>query len=253
MLRIAADSGALARQAAREFDRIVTDAVRAAGVCDVALAGGSTPRSLYALLADPAEPFYESVPWNRVRFFWGDERQVPPDDPDSNYRMAYETLLSRVPVPRDNVYRVHGENDDAGAAAAQYEARLRKSLGAPAPALPRFDLVLLGLGTDGHTASLFPGTPAVHETTRLVCAVHVEGLRSDRITLTPRLLNNAASVIFLVSGESKAEALRGALEGTDPPERLPARAIRPTRGRLFWLVDREAAHLLTRRGARPGV
>ncbi|MFQ5694229.1 MAG: 6-phosphogluconolactonase, partial [Nitrospinota bacterium] len=175
---------------------------------------------------------------------WGDERHVPPAHPDSNYRMAHEAMLSKVSVPPGNVHRVRAENPDAGKAAQAYERELRGFFQTGAEERPRFDLVLLGMGPDGHTASLFPGTEALREEGRLVAAPWVGKFGAFRITLTPPVLNNAACVIFLVSGGGKAEALRTVLRGDPQPERCPAQIVRPENGRLLWLVDREAARLL---------
>ena len=179
-----------------------------------------------------------------VQVFWGDERHLPPEHPESNYRMANEALVSRVPMPPGNVHRIRGEEQDAGKAAASYEQTLREFFRLQGDQLPRFDLILLGMGADGHTASLFPGTPAIREQRRLVLAQWVEKLRSSRITLTPPVLSNAASVIFLVSGEEKAEALRAVIEGEYQPNRFPAQIVRPAHGRLLWLVDGPTARWL---------
>ena len=200
-------------------------------VSTVALSGGSTPKLLYHLLADPNEPFHAQVPWSKIHFFWTDERHVPPDHPDSNYRMAHEAMLAHVPVTTDNVHRIMSENPNAAEAAEQYEQVV--------PA--RLDLLLLGLGTDGHTASIFPGSEAVHERERLVAAPWVEKLNCYRITMTLPLINNAASVAFLVSGAEKAEIVREVLRG---PKRYPAQEVRPVAGELRWVLDREAASKL---------
>jgi 6-phosphogluconolactonase len=184
------------------------------------------------------------VPWDKMHVFWGDERHVPPDHPDSNYRMAHEAMLSKVPIPQAHVHRIKSENPDAGRAAEDYEQTLLAFFHLTAGQFPRFDVVFLGLGPEAHTASLFPGTKALHETRRLVVLTWVGKFCTDRITLTPPVLNNAAGVVFLVSGEDKALALKAVLEGPDEPEQLPARLIRPAHGRLLWLVDRAAASLL---------
>ena len=200
-------------------------------VSTIALSGGSTPKLLYQLLADPNEPFREQVPWPTIRFFWTDERHVPPDHPESNYRMANEAMLAHVPIARDNVHRIMSENPNAAEAAEQYEEVVPR----------RLDLILLGLGSDGHTASIFPGSEVVHETKRLVAAPWVEKLNSYRITMTLPLINNAASVVFLVSGAEKAEIVREVLKG---PKRYPAQEVRPVAGELRWMLDREAASKL---------
>lgn len=184
------------------------------------------------------------APWERMHVFWGDERHVSPDHVDSNYRMTHEALLSKIPIPPANVHRCKSEQVDAHTVADEYEQTLRAFFHLSPGQLPRFDLVLLGMGKDGHTASLFPGTEALHEYQRLVVANWVEQFNAYRITMTFPALNNAASVIFLVSGEEKAETVRCVLEGEAPPARCPARFARPTHGQLLWLVDKDAARLL---------
>ncbi|MGD0266489.1 MAG: 6-phosphogluconolactonase [Candidatus Methylomirabilota bacterium] len=243
-IRILADGDDLCRAAAEEFVRLADEAVRARGRFTVALSGGSTPEALYRLLAAEDGGFRVRVPWGQAHFFWGDERHVPPDHPDSNYRMASEAMLSRVPVPPGNVHRIPAENPDAAEAATEYAETLRTFFDAAAGRFPRFDLILLGMGSDGHTASLFPGTDAIQEKIRLVAALWVEKLGAYRITLTVPVLNDAASVIFLVSGEGKAEALRAVLEGPHRPDRFPAQLVFPREGRLLFLVDLAAARLL---------
>jgi 6-phosphogluconolactonase len=237
-IRIVAGAEALFRAAADEFVSAAEESVRAKGSFTVALSGGSTPKGLYSLLAGDAR-----TSWNIVHFFWGDERHVPPGDADSNFRMARETLLARVPAGQ--VFRIKGETPDASAAAAEYESELRAFFKLADGEFPQFDLVLLGMGPDGHTASLFPGTKALHEERRLVVSNWVGKFFSERITLTPPVLNNAARVMFLVQGEDKAPALKAVLEGPFEPEQLPAQLIRPRQGRLLWLVDATAAHLLS--------
>lgn len=244
-IRVLATREELSRAAAEEFARLAAEAVRIRGRFAVALSGGSTPRVLHHLLSDERAAFRGRIPWSDVHIFWGDERHVPPEHPDSNYGMARETLLTRVPVPPENVHRIPAENPDAAKAADEYAQTLRTFFGLAAGELPRFDLILLGLGPDGHTASLFPGTDAVRERVKLVAAPWVERLDARRITLTPPVLNNAACVIFLVSGEEKARALRAVLEGPYQPDRLPAQAVRPVDGQRLWLVDRAAARLLS--------
>ena len=209
----------------------------------LALAGGSTPKGLYARLTAP--PFRSQLDWTKVQFFWGDERHVPPDHADSNYRMAHEALLSRLPISKGQIHRVPSELPKAQTAAVRYEALLRQKFGVSEPDIPRFDFVLLGMGPDGHTASLFPGTQAVHETSRLVAAPWVDKLQTSRITLTPVLLNHARQVTFLISGEAKADTLHAVLEGPFQPDVLPAQIIGPRDGTLTWLMDQTAAGALT--------
>ena len=239
---------ALHRRAAEEFVRHAEAAVRKQGHFSVALSGGSTPKSLYALLANKGDTFRVQVPWDKVHFFWGDERHVPPDHPDNNYRMAHEAMFSKVPVPTAHIRRIEGENPDADTAAVAYEQTLRDHFRLQSGQLPRFDLVLLGMGPDGHTASLFPGTQALHEQQRLVVANWVEKFNTFRITFTVPVLNNAAAVVFLVSGEDKTDMLRTVLEGEKQPEHYPSQFIRPTNGELLWLVDEAAARLLEHKG-----
>jgi 6-phosphogluconolactonase len=225
MKKIFADPEELARGAAKYF---VTRRPET-----VALSGGSTPKLMFEMLVG------QSVPWDGIQFFWSDERHVPPDDPESNYRMANEALLSRVPVLAENVHRIHGENPDAAEAAADYENTI---IAVTKQLLPRLDLIFLGLGTDGHTASIFPGSEVLHETKRLVAAPYVEKFASHRITMTLPLINNAASVVFLVSGAEKAQIVKAVLQGED---KYPAQAVKPTQGELIWMLDKEAASKLT--------
>jgi 6-phosphogluconolactonase len=243
-VRVLPDAPAVQRAAAEAFTAATEAAVHARGVAFVALSGGSTPRGLNALLADPAAPFRGRVPWARVHVFWGDERPVPPDHPDSNYRMAHDTLLGHVPIPPAHVHRIPGEEPDATRAAERYAAEVREVFAAHGRlegGWPRFDLVILGLGADGHTASLFPGTDAIHEATRVAVAVRVAKLGTWRITLTPPVLNGAEAVLFLVTGGDKAEALAAVLEGPNQPDIYPSQVISPVGGALTWLVDRAAA------------
>src|ERR1041385_744533 len=200
-----------------------------------ALAGGSTPKLMFQMLADQ---FRDDVPWDKIHFFWSDERHVPPDDPESNYRMANEALLSHV---NGIVHRIPSENPDAAAAANEYEQTLVE---VTKQTLPRLDLIFLGLGTDGHTASIFPGSEVLHETKRLVAAPYVEKFKSHRITMTLLLLNNGAAIVFLVSGAEKAEIVKEILEGENE---YPAQAVRPTNGELIWMLDKEAAAYLSKR------
>jgi len=231
-IQVFADAAEVARAAAEHFVSLNPKSV--------ALSGGSTPRVLYELLADPSQPFRAQISWDDTHFFFSDERHVAPDHPDSNYRMVNEALFSRVPLPPQNVHRIPAEIPNAEDAAENYEADLLKSFGA---AIPAFDLVLLGLGEEGHTASLFPHSPALKETKRLVVAPWVEKLNTYRITMTLPLLNNGKSVVFLVTGASKAEILREVINTKRNPDLYPAQAISPTNGAVSWLVDEAAARL----------
>jgi 6-phosphogluconolactonase len=233
------DAGALARAAAELMTALAERTITARGRFAVALAGGSTPGAVYALLA--AKEFAARVDWPRVHVFWGDERCVPPDHPDSNYLLARRALLDHVPIPESNVRRIPGETDPAQAAAA-YEQTLRTFFSIRgAERFPRFDLILLGMGRDGHTASLFPGTAALHERKHWVVAQYIDGLAAWRVTLTPKVINSAARVVFLVSGAEKAERLHEVLHGPRRTDRMPAQIVRPVDGRLEWLVDAAAA------------
>jgi 6-phosphogluconolactonase len=239
-VRIFSDEQALFEAAAEQITGSLESALRERSEATFVLTGGETPRRLYELLS--SSPCRERIAWERVHFFWGDERCVPPDDPQSNYAMAWESLLSKVPVPPDHVHRMLGELADTDKAARRYEAEIFKVI--PGPREPTFDLVLLGMGEDGHTASLFPGTQWDEE--RLVAGNYVPKLGSWRMTMTPRLLNAAHAVMFLVSGSGKAKALAGVLEG--PRGSFPAQRIAPARGSLTWMVDAAAAALLKSNG-----
>jgi 6-phosphogluconolactonase len=230
--KVFADPSAVAWAAAQHFVNVKPKSV--------ALSGGSTPRVLYELLADPAAPFRDQIAWDETHFFFTDERHVPPDHPQSNYRMVNEALFSRVPAPAQNVHRIAGERSVADEAAHQYESDLRLAFGTRIPA---FDVILLGLGEDGHTASLFPHSPALNETDRLVVAPYVEKLNAYRITLTLPVLNNGKATMFLVTGASKAEILREVIYTDKKTDLYPAQAISPTNGAVSWLVDKAAARL----------
>ncbi len=244
-VQVQADLDELSRAAASELLRQARRSVQAQGLFSLALSGGSTPKSLYSLLVDDSY-FRAEVPWEKTHFFWGDERHVPPGHLESNYRMAQEAMLSRVPVPSGNIHRIKAEDPNAQRATEEYEETLRAFFRLRAGKFPRFDLVLLGMGADGHTASLFPGTEALRERKHLVVANWVEKFHAYRITMTLPVLNRAAMVLFLVSGEEKAETLRRVMvekRGKDP---FPSQLIRPAQGRLLWLVDRAAGHSLER-------
>lgn len=235
------DPAALADAAARAIVDTALEAVAASGRFTIALAGGITPRATYERLAQ--SPQRERVPWDRTWIFFGDERGVPPTHADSNYRMANEALLSKVPVHAERIARIRGEADDPEAAAAEYAKRVSGALGSRRGELPRFDLILLGMGVDGHIASLFPGSPVLKEVFRPVAAVHA-GAASipQRLTFTFPLINAAARVMFMVAGSEKAKVLKTAF--TEPGSGLPAAMVRPMNGRLVWLLDRAAAALL---------
>ena len=241
-IRVLTTPQELFEAAADEVVHAAQEAVEQRGRFTIALPGGSTPKSLFNLLATNARTV---LPWDRTFFFWGDERHVPPTDPDSNYRMAEETMLSKIPVVAGNVFRIPAENPDAAAAAEAYEQTVRKFFQLEPGQVPVFDLILLGMGPDGHTASLFPSSPGLQEKTRLVIANWVDKLKTSRLTLTLPVLNAARCVTFLVSGTDKAAMLKTVLEEDAPAEQYPSKLIRPNNGKLIWLVDRAAASALT--------
>ncbi|HET6948527.1 MAG TPA: 6-phosphogluconolactonase [bacterium] len=244
---------ALAEDAAQRFARAAFEAVHSHGEFVVALSGGATPRGLYTRLAAP--PYVSTVPWSLVRVLWGDERCVSPDQAGSNYRMARDALLDHVPIPAENVHRIRGE-DDPVAAARAYEQTLRTVLRTPrgpprAAAGARIDLILLGLGDDGHTASLFPGVLPVPDGEPWAVAHHVAALSRWRVTLMPVIINAAAEILFLVSGEAKAAIVRRVLDGPLRPRELPAHLIAPADGHMLWLLDTAAARDLEGHEERP--
>lgn len=241
-VRIADDAQELGQEAADLFVWLGQQAVAASGRFRVALSGGTTPKLLYARLVSPA--FSGQLEWPRVEFYFGDERCVPPEHPDSNFRMADETLLRPLKIASERIFRMRGEADDPDKAAREYETVLRTQFGVPAPGWPSFDLILLGLGDDGHIASLFPGTPALEERARLVVASRAPSGVKNRITLTVPAMNQARVVLFLVSGIIKAAAVRAVIDDRDTG-RVPAKLIRPVSGRVIWVLDRAAASGLT--------
>lgn len=238
-VRVLDSPAALSRAAAELFRETVASAVAERGRCAVALSGGSTPRALYRLLADPTAPYRSLIPWAALHLFWGDERYVPPTHADSNFHMVSDTLLRSIPLPASNLHRIEAELADPAQAAARYSAELVSFFHLAPGEAPRFDLVLLGLGDDTHTASLFPGSELVLETERLVAAPYVAAHSGHRITLTPKVLNAARLAVFLVSGSAKAPALRAVLEGPYDPLRHPAQIVKAAR--TLWLADRDAA------------
>ena len=239
-LRIHADTDALIEAVARRWREIATAAINARGKFHVALSGGSTPGALYRLLALPKHA--EHIPWDRVHIYFGDERAVPPDHADSNFRMAKEALLDHVSIPPSHIHRMQGEAEDPHVAASAYTRELTTNLPLSAQGVVQFDLLLLGVGTDGHTASLFPGTPVLHERARLVEAVFVEKLNSWRITLTLPVIDHARHVLIMVNGESKASIIRDIFSTRRAPP-FPVQLINP-QGHLEWHLDHSAAALL---------
>jgi 6-phosphogluconolactonase len=230
----------MALASARKFAETVEQAVATRGVARMAISGGSTPKSTFKLLADPAGPFAKTIPWGKLQLFWVDERCVGPDDPESNYGVCRELLLSKVPIPAENVFRMEGELDPE-VAASRYESRLRNALKLEGAETPAFDLVTLGMGPDGHTASLFPHTEGLNAMNRLVIANHVPQKDVWRISLTWMVINHASEVMFEVEGPGKTDVLAEVLTGPRDPERLPSQLIRPANGRLLFLLDEAAA------------
>jgi 6-phosphogluconolactonase len=234
-IKVLPSTAAIAAEAATRIEQIAEAAIELNGRFSIGLAGGSTPKTLYQLLA---EKYRAAIQWAKVEVFFGDERCVPPDHADSNYRMARETLLGQVPIPRDNLYRMRGEIDPQEAA-KEYGVMLKEKFGDGG-----LDVILLGLGEDAHTASLFPGTEALNEAKHRCVANYAEHSttgKSWRLTLTAPFINRSHQVLFLVVGENKADALRHVLEGETDPQRYPAVLIRPQSGKLTWLIDPAAA------------
>ena len=238
------DAVELSYKAAELLVRCISETLSRKERFSMALSGGSTPQTLFSLLVED-EYFKSTIPWGKIHFFWGDERHVPPQDEQSNYRMANDIMLAKAHVRTENIHRMPTEQGDAGKVAQDYEQELRQFFELAADRLPVFNFNLLGIGPDGHTASLFPETEALHENRRLVVANWVEKFQTNRITMTAPVLNNADTIVFLVSGLEKADILQQILEGEHRPDHLPAQLIRPRQGRLLWLVDQAAASRLT--------
>jgi len=238
-LEIFVSTPALFHAAAEKIVDCLQRQIQANGAASLALSGGTTPRGVYELLG--SEAYRNRIGWEKVHLFWGDERCVGPTMPESNYRMANEALIRQIAIPSANVHRIRGEAQPA-AAARDYETEIRRFFGLKEGDFPRFTLVLLGLGEDGHTASLFPGTSVLHEQRKIVSEVDVASIAASRITLSLPAINNSSTVLLLVAGRSKAGILREVFDGTE--ERFPAQRIDPTSGQLFWLVDRDAASQL---------
>jgi 6-phosphogluconolactonase len=238
-IRRAVDSHAVARTAADEVLQLSHEAISERGVFRVALSGGSTPRTMYELLSGSTMARFD-----RWHFYWGDERYVPPDHPDSNFLMAQQTLLGRIPLSHHQIHRIRTEVGNPSKVASDYEDELRYSFDISKDEIPRFDLILLGLGEDGHTASLFPGSPLLDRSDSLVAATWVEALQGHRITLTLPVINEARAVIFTVCGSSKADALKDVLEERGDPRERPARLVSPRDGTVLWIIDEDASRAL---------
>ncbi len=236
------DLDTLSQQAAQYTVQLANQAIVTHGRFTIALAGGSTPKKLYALLA--GEPYRSQIDWASVEVFWGDERCVPPDSEDSNFHMAQEALLSKVPIPTSQVHRMPADQPDHEAACQAYTAEIRRTFGTDG--IPSFDLIQLGIGPEGHTASLFPHQASLHEQQRLVMPVTVPKPPPERLTFTPPLLNAARHVLFLVAGAEKADVVHAILEGEYQPDEYPAQIVRPTNGEVTWMLDTAAASKLTK-------
>ena len=239
-IRIFSDSQTLSQAAAKIFVKKAVEAIKARGRFLVALSGGGTPSTLYHLLR--TTPYQNQVDWDKTLVFWGDERCVPPDDESSNYRQAMDTLLSHLPIPGENILRIKGELEPAEA--SRNYARTLKAYAPPGLDWPRFDLVLLGMGEDGHTASLFPGSRVIESVPTRAVTASYQGRPANRVTLTSLVFNSAWQVIFLVAGESKSEILARVINGENHPEELPVQRICPTNGELIWLIDEAAGSKL---------
>ena len=242
-IRALDDLQGIARAAADEFAAVCQQSIKDHGRFTVALSGGSTPKALHAVLVERSAKNPKLIEWSRVQVFFGDERHVPPDHPDSNFRMANETLLSKVPIPKENIYRIHSENPDAAKAAAEYDAALAQAFRLEESEFPRFDLILLGMGPDGHTASLFPKTAALNELSKRVVPNWVEKFNTWRVTFTRPTINNATCVMLMVAGEDKAAVLAEVMN-SGSPEMYPVKYVKPASGKLIWIIDRAAAKLL---------
>ena len=230
----------VAAGAAEMFARVTEAAVRDRGLARVAISGGTTPATMFSLLADRTKPWFAQVPWDRLHLFWVDERCVPPDDKESNYRMTRETMLAHVPLPESQIHRMEGELEPE-VAAARYEAAIRTAFRLEGAETPVFDLIFLGMGDDGHTASLFPHTEAINEMARLVIQNHVPQKDTWRITLTWPVINRGREVAFLIEGAAKTAVLGEVMLGTYDPDAHPSQLIRPDSGRLTLLLDAAAA------------
>jgi 6-phosphogluconolactonase len=231
------DIDTLSHDATQHIVRIANESIATYGHFTMALSGGTTPRKTYELLG--SEPYSRQINWTLVHIFWGDERSVPPESPDSNYRMAHEILLSKIPVPAVQVHRMLANEPDRDVASQEYVEDMQRVFATDD--IPSFDLIQLGMGPEGHTASLFPHQEALHEERRLVMPVSVPKPPPDRLTFTPPLLNAARNILFLVTGSDKADALHAVLEGPYQPDEYPTQIVRPPNGEVVWMVDTAAA------------
>jgi 6-phosphogluconolactonase len=244
-IEVLANGMEIARRAAADVLEIATAAASDRGVFSIALSGGSTPKALYTLMAEHPS-LRNSLPWDKMQVFFGDERHVGPGHADSNFQMASDSMLSKVPLRPDQIHRIRGEYPDTAQAAAEYEEVIRRQFALRPGEFPRFDLILLGIGNEGHTLSLFPGTKALHEAQKIVTRNWVGKLCTERVTLTAPAANAARNVRFLICGSDKACALKAVLEGPHEPDQLPAQMIQPGNGTLKWLLDEAAASMLSK-------
>jgi 6-phosphogluconolactonase len=240
----------VAAAAAEVFASAAASGAKSRGIARIAISGGTTPKAMLALLADRGQPYFERVPWDKLHLFWVDERTVPPDHKDSNYGMTRAAMLDHVPLPAEHIFRIEGELEPE-VAALRYEAAIRTDFRLEGAETPTFDLVLLGMGDDGHTASLFPHTDALNELGRIAVANHVEKMDTWRITLTWPVINHARGVVFLIEGAGKRDILREVLLGAYDPEAKPSQLIRPASGKLTFLLDAAAAAALPHPGGEP--
>ncbi len=242
-IMVFSDGEQLSHAAARYVVQVANEALAEHGHFTIALSGGSTPKKLYSLLA--LEPYRNQIDWTKVEIFWADERCVPPDDAESNFHLAHEVMLSKLPIPAGQIHRMPADESDRVAASAAYEQELRRVFGTDG--VPNFDLIQLGLGPEAHTASLFPHQASLRETERLVMPVTVPKPPPPRLTLTPPVLNAANHILFLVTGAEKADAVRAVLEGDYQPEEYPAQIVHPTQGEVTWMLDTAAASTLSQK------
>ena len=237
------DTETLSQEAAQYIVRVAQESITAHRHFTLALSGGSTPKKLYGLLAE--EPYRSQIDWTLVDIFWPDERCVPPDDAESNFLMAQQVLLSKIPIPANQIHRMPADQADRDAASYAYTLEMQQTIGSEG--VPSFDLIQLGMGPEGHTASLFPRQPSLHEQQRLVMPVTVPKPPPPRLTFTPRLLNAAHHVLFLVTGAEKQDAVKAVLEGEYQPDEYPAQIVQPTKGEVTWMLDAAAAEKLQRK------
>jgi 6-phosphogluconolactonase len=235
------DIQTLSTEAAQFIVRLANEAIVSHGRFTLALSGGSTPKATYSLLG--SEPYRSQIDWTQVEIFWSDERCVPPDDKESNYALAQQVLLSNIPIPTNQIHRMPADTSDRDAASQAYEREMQRTFSTDS--IPNFDLIQLGMGPEGHTASLFPHQESLHEQQRLVMPVNVPKPPPPRLTFTPPLLNAAKHVLFLVTGGEKADAVKAVLEGEYEPDEYPAQIVKPTNGEVTWMLDTEAARKLT--------